>query len=860
MRAELTGPASARAGRSTARRARGARSILVGRPSLPTSQQRRATALLLSVAIVGIELIVGLAIVDQRFTRLLAPLLGAIALALVFRFPLAACCAALVLTNSIFNSGGPGVELGSIKVGLHELILAALLLVALVKPRRRTVGGPAGVALAAFLGLVAVSAAAAVSAGQTDLSTALSWARDFGMLAFFFVVVRLCPEPRALRRLLGFAAGLAALIGLVAVLVALGAGFGAQLQDPAGTVIRADEGVGGIARVRLPGLALAYVLFWVALTKLARAPSGRRAPWAAAAAGMAASIAVSFNRNMWVGLGFGLALILVLGGPRVRHRLLAGMAAVAAAMALMVVIGGGIGAQSPLGPLVERGATLLDPNAVRSEESLRSRADETKIAWRTIKDHPLLGVGAGVDFGVFAREATGEGHFVRVPQLFLHNQYLYLLLVAGVPGLVCFLVFLVSTLRVAWARGRGDPVVVALGVGLATVMLSALVMIAFSYGNSAIGIGLVAGAIVAGSRARPTGQATAGGTLAPALLPTGERISASSSSGGLTRRAASESQRGPARAPIGAPARARVGAWAATALVGALAVGAGAVAILSDSERSIPDRARAGRVALAGQLAVSYPSSWERLDRPTDVPGLALDDPIALAPKGDDRGGGLLAGRVRGSVSALISRAESGANQAAGRPQPVRLGTLEAYRYTGLNPPAFDRSLTLYVVPTTAGVTAVVCFSEPFAARAFMPECERVATTLRLTGSRPVPVVLSRKLAEALDATVTRLNSARTTGARRLAAARTPAGQARIAAGLARAYERARRSLLIARGTTADPRSDGILAAIKASQTGYGRLAAAGRRRDLTAYDAARELIRRAEADLDRALRSRMLP
>ena len=85
-----------------------------------------------------------------------------------------------------------------------------------------------------------------------------------------------------------------------------------------------QAGLGGLKRIRQPGLAFSYILFWwsivAALTWRGRL---RMLMWALVTAS-ALNIVLSFNRNMWVGVLVGLGLVLVLGGVRLRHRLLVG--------------------------------------------------------------------------------------------------------------------------------------------------------------------------------------------------------------------------------------------------------------------------------------------------------------------------------------------------------------------------------------------------------------------------------------------------------------------------------------------------------------------------------------------------------
>jgi O-antigen ligase len=97
---------------------------------------------------------------------------------------------------------------------------------------------------------------------------------------------------------------------------------------------------------------------------------------------------------------------------------------------------------------------------------------------------------------VYFDEQQPGGAYKRTKQLFLHNQYLYLLLICGIPGLLAFLGFLTAAVgRARWHLSDTD--VSAWAVGVVSIALSAFVMISIADASSALAIGLLCGAIVA---------------------------------------------------------------------------------------------------------------------------------------------------------------------------------------------------------------------------------------------------------------------------------------------------------------------------------------------------------------------------
>jgi O-antigen ligase len=213
---------------------------------------------------------------------------------------------------------------------------------------------------------------------------------------------------------------------------------------------------------------------------------------------MLLNIAVSQNRNMWVGLVIGFALMVVFGGPRLRYRVLAAAGVLAAGAVLLLSAGLEVDDQSRFAPIIERGTTLFDPAAVGQEKSLTHRGEETGLAWESARENLLFGIGPGTNFGVTFGERRPDGTTRTTTQNFVHNQYLYLLMIGGIPLLAAFLCYLGSVLR--RAADRLDDTVLPLAVGLVMIMVSAVVMIYYSSFEMVATIATLTGALVAWTR------------------------------------------------------------------------------------------------------------------------------------------------------------------------------------------------------------------------------------------------------------------------------------------------------------------------------------------------------------------------
>ena len=455
-----------------------------GRRAGATTRTRWIRGAAFGAALLLGDLVIALGIVDPRFQRLLLLALAVAALALVFRYPLAAACGVLLVVAFVIEPGRFRFPAGPIEARLEELLLGALLLVAIVRPRRAWWGGLAGASLAAFFVLVGCSGLLALGAGRAEFADAFGYSRLFAPLLLFFVIVRLFPEPRQARQLLWFAAIAGAVAGYVALAAAAPGSPLANVLNPDETAsIRGDvEGLGLVNRVRLPGVAIAYVLFWYAALRAQAAQRGwPLVAWLAILAGMALSLALSFNRNMWLGLAIGFLLLLVLGRGPSRRRLTAALAVLLVGAIALTLSGPKLSSDSPLYPIIERGSTLLHPGLEARDSSLEDRRIENRAAVAAIERHPALGVGPGVRYGAFGNP-------------WAHNQYLHLMLIAGPGALVAFLLFICVPAARALS-GPPDDERLALAVGVAMTMVSSLVMISFVNASWTAVLALLAGAL-----------------------------------------------------------------------------------------------------------------------------------------------------------------------------------------------------------------------------------------------------------------------------------------------------------------------------------------------------------------------------
>jgi serine/threonine protein kinase len=252
-------------------------------------------------------------------------------------------------------------------------------------------------------------------------------------------------------------------------------------------------------------------------------------------------------------------------------------------------------------------------------------------------------------------------------------------------------------------------------------------------------------------------------------------------------------------------------------------------------------------------VALKRPLSWEARSRVPAIPGLSLADAVATGPSASANIG-LVAGRTQAEGTTLLPDSLRERIGRVPRADRVRLGRLAALRYRDLSVPGFGgRRLTVYAVPTTAGVAIAACYRT--AAKEFASDCERVATTLSVKGAQPLPLWPDAKYAAVLSDAIRALNRTRGELRPQLRSAKTPAGQASVADKLARANSDAAATLTrLEAGPTGRQAQDAIVAALNATSDGYSALARAAKRSDGGAYRTAASDVREGEAALARAL------
>ena len=259
-------------------------------------------------------------------------------------------------------------------------------------------------------------------------------------------------------------------------------------------------------------------------------------------------------------------------------------------------------------------------------------------------------------------------------------------------------------------------------------------------------------------------------------------------------------------------------------------------------------------VSVAGVL-LGVPSPWRAVRTAAEIPGLSMRRTVVITP-GDGSASGLLGGALpAGQGGPLPSQFLARMRQ---RPATavVSLQEAQAYRYSGISLPGFDKSVTLFVIPYPGGnATALACYAAP-AVSADQGTCQRIVATLRFAGrSQSYDLTPQPDYARSLSATISALDARRVSLRAKMAAGTTPHTIQLFAGRLAHAFADAAGSVSGLQTTLATGQAQSTLSgAVLKARAAYAVLASAAGSRSEASFAAARRQVDEAETAVDAAL------
>jgi O-antigen ligase len=304
-----------------------------------------------------------------------------------------------------------------------------------------------GVFLAAVVGGVAVGVAhgASLHAAVFDMRLMLFYA------VFWPALAALTTGRELVLKLV--AAGVVLVVALQVLQVIVGPSTRLFLIAPSDVTSSLTPDETGFLRVRPPGLTTVYIVAAFALAHVLWGPGRHRLlGWAMAAVALT-GVVLSLNRNMLLGLALGLCVAATVAPHR--HRFVVLVASVGVALSAFGMLAQTSSANS--NPVVSRFAGIGNYPRLK-QQTLADRYYENHLALQRIREHPVGGLGWGPDYGAMLL-SSDSGFLVTKPRSFMHEQYLWIWMRAGLIGLIALIAALALGVwnGARWCRsGKND--------------------------------------------------------------------------------------------------------------------------------------------------------------------------------------------------------------------------------------------------------------------------------------------------------------------------------------------------------------------------------------------------------------------
>ena len=261
--------------------------------------------------------------------------------------------------------------------------------------------------------------------------------------------------------------------------------------------------------------------------------------------------------------------------------------------------------------------------------------------------------------------------------------------------------------------------------------------------------------------------------------------------------------------------------------------------------------------AYGSSVLLEYPANWRQVDTrlAPAIPGLTITGAVLLSPGGEGVRAGLLSGRIPRGESSPLPDAFLAHLHRAPRTDVVDLLDAQAYRYSHLSLPRYNRILDLYVLPSPAGGdAALACYaSKPLAS--YLKQCQQIVAGLTLVGRSPTDLTPEAGYAGRLGQLVEKLDRKRLELRASMRASTAPATSSRLAATLAERFAAAARSLSVLEPPPpVGPTQAALASAIVRARQAYETLSAAAPAGSSSHYATAQASVEAAEGDVDAAL------
>jgi O-antigen ligase len=292
--------------------------------------------------------------------------------------------------------------------------------------------------------------------------------RTYFMYLTFFIFLYGIRTEKQLKRVLYVALGVCSIVGLLMV-VQYFVGPGTRIFFGRVEALQTAEAV--VTRTIPPGMALVLVLFPLTVYLAARAPVKYSALYILLASTLGLGLLFTFTRNWWLTSIISLLIMALLSRRDIGVRIIVYGFLVGGLAIAMSVFAGGRGLIH--GDDFARGILHhFKTSFTVTGETMAERNIENRNTWARIKDNWLLGEGTGV---TLRQKGMPGGSYVAVT--FIHNCYLEIWLVYGLPGIVFFLWLLIAVL---WRslyiyRHARDDLTIAIAIAVFAGMIGVII-------------------------------------------------------------------------------------------------------------------------------------------------------------------------------------------------------------------------------------------------------------------------------------------------------------------------------------------------------------------------------------------------
>lgn len=309
---------------------------------------------------------------------------------------------------------------------------------------------PVSLSILIFLGVALFSLIYALFIQRVQVNLALNEFRALLFLSVFFVTALTITDRRRLRTV---ALGLFLLADITALIVILQQFLGRDSYligaMAEGWRVEAADGASGSGIGSLRIIPPGHVLMFIAM--LVSFAFGIRRDQSIAQRGFFGfqflfiniGLLLTYTRSQWIAAALAIAIITLLIPAADRRALMGGVAVLLAlsvvAFALMPAeLRNDLLGSTFVEATVARFSTMLTPRETLQTYSLQWRIYENGEAFRSIREHPLIGIGLGNTYRTYTLTQKETMGFDPLFLRYIHNGYLYIAIKMGLIGLAAY--------------------------------------------------------------------------------------------------------------------------------------------------------------------------------------------------------------------------------------------------------------------------------------------------------------------------------------------------------------------------------------------------------------------------------------